>query len=272
MTRQRTIVITGASSGIGRATADMARTRCWRVLGTSRTDAGLDRIRDAGCEAVRLDLTEGASIAAFGDAVQRWCGGALDGLVNNAGILVPSPIELLSDADLDLQFQVNLFGQVSVTKRLLPMLRAAHGHIVFVSSVFATLAVPVNGAYVASKIALEAIADTLRVELEPQEVGVSVLRLDAHASNTRVDIAKRLALLRETETPYSPMIERAAQSLGKPPLRPSEAAAKDILALFDSDSPPFLSVAPQTSYGRVIDRHAAQLTELQRQQKTPDQP
>jgi NAD(P)-dependent dehydrogenase (short-subunit alcohol dehydrogenase family) len=120
---------------------------------------------------VRLDVTDAGHIDALAEALPD----TLDALVNNAGIVVGGPVEGLDLDDLRRQLEVNLVGQVAVTQAALPRIRAARGRIVFISSVNGRLAVPMIGAYNASKFALEAIADTLRLELRPWNVDVAVV-------------------------------------------------------------------------------------------------
>jgi len=127
-----------------------------------------------------LDVTDASQIAAAAELVREQTGagssvGKLDALVNNAGIGVGGPLELLSPEDLRMQFEVNVFGQVAVTRALLPALRAARGRIVLLSSVGGRVAVPFNGPYAASKHAIEALGDALRGELHGSHVHVSLI-------------------------------------------------------------------------------------------------
>jgi NAD(P)-dependent dehydrogenase (short-subunit alcohol dehydrogenase family) len=125
---------------------------------------------------ISLDVTDAGSIA---EAMEHAGGAGLDGLVNNAGIGVPGPLELLSAEDLRRQLDVNVVGQVAVTQAALPLLRAAAGRIVFVGSVGGRLASHFAGAYHASKFAMEAIADSWRQELEPEEIAMILIEPSA---------------------------------------------------------------------------------------------
>jgi NAD(P)-dependent dehydrogenase (short-subunit alcohol dehydrogenase family) len=162
----RTALVTGASSGIGRACALRLVSSGWRVL------AGVRRSGDApkGTQEVLLDVTNPEHVHAVAERVDE-----LHGLVNNAGIAVAVPLEFIPLDELRRQFEVNVFGQVAVTQALLPQLRRSKGRIVFVGSIAGKSALPFLGPYAASKHALEAIADSLRVELQPFGVGVSIV-------------------------------------------------------------------------------------------------
>jgi NAD(P)-dependent dehydrogenase (short-subunit alcohol dehydrogenase family) len=166
------VVVTGASSGIGEACAlRLARTGR-EVFAGVRTGADAERLRGQGVEPVVLDVTDPASIAA---AAERLEGAALHGLVNNAGIAVSMPLEFLPLAELRRQLEVNLVGQVAVTQAFLPHLREGRGRIVNVGSIAGYSALPFLGAYAASKHALEAVTDVLRIELHPFGIEVVIV-------------------------------------------------------------------------------------------------
>jgi NAD(P)-dependent dehydrogenase (short-subunit alcohol dehydrogenase family) len=169
------VLVTGASSGIGEAcTLRLARAG-WRVLAGVRTSADGERLRREGgsrVEPALLDVTDAASIAA---AAARLRNGGLDGLVNNAGIAVSMPLELVPIEELRRQLEVNVVGQVAVAQAFLPHLRRARGRIVIVGSIAGRSALPFLGAYAASKHALEAITDALRVEVRPFGVEVALV-------------------------------------------------------------------------------------------------
>jgi NAD(P)-dependent dehydrogenase (short-subunit alcohol dehydrogenase family) len=171
----RSVLITGASSGIGEATALRLARAGWRVFAGVRADADGDRLRAAGggqLEPVTIDVTEDATIAAVAEAF-----GAepLDALVNNAGTALAMPLEFLPLDQLRRQLEVNLVGHVAVTQALLPNLRSARGRIVNVGSIAGRSSLPFLGAYAASKHALEAVTDALRVELRPFGIAVTVI-------------------------------------------------------------------------------------------------
>jgi len=168
----RCVVVTGASSGIGEACALRLAGAGWRVLAGVRAAADGDRLRERGLEPVTLDVTDAASIAA---AAERLGDGGLQGLVNNAGIAVSMPLEFLPLDELRRQLEVNLVGQLAVTQAFLPYLRRVRGRIVNVGSIAGRSSLPFLGAYAASKHALEAVTDALRVELRPFGIDVAIV-------------------------------------------------------------------------------------------------
>ena len=150
------MLVTGASSGIGEATVLHLKELGFDAVGAVRKDEDAERLRAAGVRAVKLDVTEPDSIAA---ARAELGDGALAGLVNNAGIAVAAPLELLPLDQLRRQLEINLVGQLAVTQQFLPALRAARGTIVNVSSIGGRVAMPLVGAYAMSKFGLEAMSD-----------------------------------------------------------------------------------------------------------------
>jgi NAD(P)-dependent dehydrogenase (short-subunit alcohol dehydrogenase family) len=167
-----TVLVTGASSGIGEATALHLKELGFDPVAAVRKDEDAERLAVSGLRTVRIDVTDSESIAAaradLGD-------GPLAGLVNNAGIAVAAPLEFLPLDQLRHQLEINLVGQLAVTQQFLPALRAGRGRIVNVSSIGGRVALPLLGAYHASKFGLEAVSDTLRRELLSQGVDVVVI-------------------------------------------------------------------------------------------------
>lgn len=186
-----TVLITGASTGIGQATALRLAHAGWTVLAGVRAKEDGERLAGeapAGrIEALTLDVTDLEQIRLAAARVSELGGegesspGRLDALVNNAGIGFGGPLELIHPDDLRKQFDVNVLGQISVTQALLPALRAARtppgtgGRIVFVSSVGGRVAMAFTAPYAASKHAIEAIGDALRVELRSSQVQVALI-------------------------------------------------------------------------------------------------
>ncbi|HVZ31667.1 MAG TPA: SDR family oxidoreductase [Polyangiaceae bacterium] len=175
----KSVVITGASSGIGRASALLLAERGMRVFAGVRKPADASELSAASAGAVlpiEIDVTDRAHIARAADAVREQLGvSGLDGLVNNAGIATPAPIEYMGDEVLRRQFEVNVFGQVAVTQAFLPLIRQGHGRIVNIGSVGSHLALPFGGALCASKAAFSMLSDALRLELRPSGIHVCLI-------------------------------------------------------------------------------------------------
>lgn len=183
-----TVLVTGASTGIGRATALRLAAAGWRVFAGVRRDADGRALADASAGSltpVVLDVTDPAQIAAAADAIADAVGGAgLAGLVNNAGIARGGPVEYLPVDDWRLQFEVNLFGQVAVTQAMMPLLRDARGRIVFIGSNSGRISTPMMAPYGASKFAIEALAASMRLELRPW--GMKVVVVEPGAVKTAI--------------------------------------------------------------------------------------
>lgn len=185
----RAILITGCSSGFGRVTAFHLAQRGWRVLAVVRKATDAESLRaEAAQKNVSLEplvcaITDDAQVAELGRTVAALTP-ALDALLNNAGTAYPGPLEILPLADLRAQLEINVVAQVAVTQALLPLLKAARGTILNVSSMGGRMAFPVTGAYHASKFALEALSDSLRLELAP--FGVKVVVIEPGGSPTAI--------------------------------------------------------------------------------------
>ena len=169
----RTVLVTGASSGIGETTALRLSRNGWRVLAGVRREEDAERLRAAGLRPLLLDVTEPEQIAAAAEEVGT---APLQGLVNNAGIAMAVPLELLPVDELRRVLEVNVVGQLAVTQALLPALRRGHGRVVNMSSIAGRSSLPMLGAYGASKHALEGLTDALRVELRP--FGIEVVAIE----------------------------------------------------------------------------------------------
>lgn len=183
---QRTILITGCSSGIGYDAAHTLTARGWRVFATCRKDVDCHRLCGEGLESFRLDYTDEASIVAAVDEVLVRTGGRLDALFNNGAFATPGAVEdLPRDALRDI-FEANLFGWFDLANRIIPVMRAqGHGRIVQVSSVLGLTAMKWRGAYVATKFALEGLSDTLRMELHDSGIRVILIEPGPIATDFR---------------------------------------------------------------------------------------
>lgn len=172
----RTILITGCSSGIGWHCALGLKARGWRVLATARKPEDLARLESEGVEALYLDYAERASVSLCAEEVARRTGGRLDALFNNGAFGQPGAVEDLTREVLEAQFAANFFGWHQLTRECLPLMRAnGSGRIVQCSSVLGLVALKWRGAYNASKFALEALSDTLRLELRGSAIRVSLI-------------------------------------------------------------------------------------------------
>ncbi|MDF7799761.1 SDR family NAD(P)-dependent oxidoreductase [Pontiellaceae bacterium B1224] len=172
----KSVLITGCSSGIGLATAELLRSKGWNVFPTARKLDDLDSLRQAGFEAVKLDVTSSQSIATAVEWVLVKNEGKLGAVVNNAGFGMPGAIQDVSRDAMRQQFEVNVFGLQELTNRLIPVFqKQGYGRIVNISSVVGRLSLPFMGIYSASKFALEAISDAQRVELSPDHISVSLV-------------------------------------------------------------------------------------------------
>jgi NAD(P)-dependent dehydrogenase (short-subunit alcohol dehydrogenase family) len=183
--RRELVVVSGASTGMGAATAKELARKGFYVLAGVRRDMDVDALRAEGIEPQILDITVDSHIAAIADRVARDpLGRPLRALINNAGISVNAPVETLPIAEWRRVFEVNLFGHVAMTQALLPALRRSAGTVVNISSVGGKVALPTYGAYAGSKFALEAVSDSLRREVSG--LGVKVVVVEPGAVKTEM--------------------------------------------------------------------------------------
>ncbi len=239
------VLVTGASTGIGRATALRLDGKGWRVFAGVRRDEDAESLREAGSERLTplmLDVTDAAQIAAAGQRVDEEVGEAgLDGLVNNAGIAVFGPLETIPIEDFRRQVDLNLTAQLVVTQAMLAAIRRARGRVVFLSSIGGRMALPFGGPYHAAKFGLEAVADCLRQELRPW--GIDVVAIEPGSIATPIwerglriadELAERAPA--EQETLYGEAIERLREAAkrtaqrGIAPERVAEAIERALTA------------------------------------------
>lgn len=170
------ILITGSSSGIGECAALGLRSRGYRVIATARKPADVERLSSQGFDALELNLADPQSIAAAVEAALRLTDGRLDALFNNGGFGQLGALEDISYEALWRQFEVNVFGPHELARLVIPVMRAqGHGRIIQNSSLLGLVALRYRGAYNASKHALEALSDTLRLELRGSGIHVSLI-------------------------------------------------------------------------------------------------
>ena len=241
MPRERVILVTGCSSGIGRATALAAAGRGHRVFATARNRNDLaDLERTANLETLSLDVTDGAAIRAAVDAALSRAG-RLDALVNNAGYGQYGAAEEVTLEEWRAQFEVNLFGAIAAIQAVLPaMRRERSGTIVNVSSVSGRVAIPFAAPYSASKHALEALSDALRIELSA--FGIRVVLVEPGPIETRFTDRARAIVgpLIARPGPYRELYalaERAMEGEFQKGAQPPEAVARVIVDAIEAERP-----------------------------------
>jgi len=245
MTDMKSILVTGASTGIGRATALHLSSRCHRVYAGVRKDSDAASIQqaDARITPLMLDVTDATAIAAAAGRLTEELGDAgLDGLVNNAGVAMGGPVEYLPVASWRTQLEVNVIGQIAVTQALMPLLRKASGRIVFVGSIGGRTGTALMGPYSASKFALEGIAEAFRAELRPW--GMKVVLIEPGAVKTAIwDKGRSQADMLEDQLPpeavtrYAPLIagiRKLVDRQDKMGINPDKVAKVIESALFDA--------------------------------------
>jgi NAD(P)-dependent dehydrogenase (short-subunit alcohol dehydrogenase family) len=257
------VVVTGASTGIGAATARELTQRGFHVLAGVRRDSDADALRAEGIEPRTLDITKEADIAALAERIARDPEHRpLRALVNNAGIAVNAPVEVLPMTEWHRQFDVNLFGHIAMTQALLPALLESSGSVVNITSVGGKVAMATYGAYAGAKFALEAVSDALRRELAG--FGVKVIVIEPGAVITEmaargVATADRLAadMTPEQHQRYDRLIG-AITNQARGFARDGVPAANAARVITDAITSPH----PRTRY--TIGRDAAIITRLAR--------
>jgi NAD(P)-dependent dehydrogenase (short-subunit alcohol dehydrogenase family) len=244
----RSVVITGSSTGIGRACALMLDRNGFRVFAGVRKEADGDALRSVASESltpVHVDVTDAASIQAMAEEVCSEVGEAgLHGLVNNAGTTLPCPIEYLPLDGFRRQLEVNLVGPLAVTQALLPALRLGQGRVVNVTSAAGRAGVPLMAPYVSAKHGLEGLSDVMRLEF--RQLGIQVAVIEPGFVGTEMSGK----LQRDTEGAvgslpdegrrrYGPALGKLAEGIGKHAATgsPPEVIAKDVLHALTSKRP-----------------------------------
>ncbi len=214
-TNTKTVLITGAAGGIGAATAHRLAQRGFTVYAGVRSSAPhLDA--GGGIRTLRLDVTDADDIREAAALISAEAG-SLHALVNNAGVIVQGPLELVPVAELRRQFEVNVFGPAQVTSAFLPLLRAGRGCIVNISAPTARAAVPFMGPISASKSALESLTDALRGELAAWKIPISVIQPSAvdtpiFATAERAAAESLAAVPEEQVALYAPALASVAEA------------------------------------------------------------
>lgn len=242
----KNVLVTGTSTGIGHSTALELARRGWRVFaGVRKTADGeaLAREADGEVHTVLLDVADEASIEAAAALLTEQTGGELHALVNNAGVYLGGPLELMRPDEIRKTLDVNVTGLLLLTRACLPLLRAAQGRIVNISSISGLIAMPGVSVYAASKHAVEAVTDALRVELQP--FGIKVVAVEPGGVKTPIwdKGAKRDAAAREdrgtaeTRELYAPIVRLLEKLNAKPGGLPPEALADVVTEALESSRP-----------------------------------
>jgi len=242
----KNVLVTGTSTGIGHSTALELARRGWRVFAGVRKEAdgeALAREADGEVHTVLLDVADEASIDAAAAFLAEHTGGELHGLVNNAGVYLGGPLELMRPDEIRKTLDVNVTGLLLLTRACLPLLRAAQGRIVNISSISGLIAMPGVSVYAASKHAVEAVTDALRVELQP--FGIKVVAVEPGGVKTPIwdKGAQRDAAAREdrgtaeTRELYAPIVRLLEKLNTKPGGLPPEALADVVTEALESSKP-----------------------------------
>jgi NAD(P)-dependent dehydrogenase (short-subunit alcohol dehydrogenase family) len=243
---KKNVLITGCSTGLGRSTALMLAASGWQVFaGVRKTDDAKSLQAEAGGNLVplQLDVAKPDSLARAIGELRAATGGELHGLINNAGVYLGGPLELMKPAEIELTFAVNVTGLLMLTRACLPLLRAAEGRIINIGSISGLVAMPGVSVYAASKHAVEAITDSLRVELHP--FGVKVIVVEPGGIKTPIwsKGAARDASHSEDETTadlreiYAPLVKLLQKLNAKPGGLPPEAVAQVVINALEADKP-----------------------------------
>lgn len=194
MSKKKTILITGCSSGIGYCVAKALHQQGYRVFATARKEESVEKLLAEGLESLYLDLTDSDSIRLAFDEVMRRTDGELYALFNNGAYGLPGAVEDLSRNALRIQFETNVFGWQELTNLAIPVMRKqGYGRIIQNSSVLGFVSLSFRGAYNASKYAIEGLSDTMRLELRGSNVFVSLIEPGPIASQFRINSVKALA-------------------------------------------------------------------------------
>lgn len=236
------VLVTGSSTGIGRATALRLDRAGFQVFAgvRKRGDAeSLDEESSERLEPVIIDVTDEGTIAATRERIEQVTGGRLAGLVNNAGIVVGGPLETVDLEGLRRQLEVNLTGQVAVTQAFIPMIRSARGRIVLMASVGGRMSLPYLSPYHASKFALEAVGDSLRMEMRQFGVDVSIIEPGSIATpfwgketvdQILAEMSPQQRELYEEPAMAAQEAARKAEARGIPPDRVAKAVERALTA------------------------------------------
>ncbi len=240
----KSILITGCSSGIGFETARTLHKRGYNVIATVRREDDVPKLKEIGMHVVNMDVTDSKSIDNALAKTLTFTDGTLYGLFNNAGFGVPGAVEDLNRDALRIQFETNLFGPFELISKILPIMRKqGYGRIVQNSSVLGLVALPLRGAYNASKFAMEGLTDTLRLELIGSNIFVSLVEPGPIASNFRKNSYQAfLRYINPHESVFQKQYEQMKNRLTKegkavPFTLPASAVVSKVIHALESKNP-----------------------------------
>ena len=240
---QKSILITGCSTGIGHCLALGLHARGYRVFASVKQEKDVAALRAAGPESLVLDLRSSDSIRAAVDEVLARCGGRLYALINNGAYGQPGAVEDLSRATLRLQFETNVFGTQELTNLVLPAMRQHNeGRIVQISSLLGIVCLAYRGAYNASKFALEALSDTMRLELRGTNIHIALIEPGPIVSHFRANAFEAYKkYIDKTGSAHRDYYERVEKRLGgEKPLPftlPPEAVLEKVIYALEAHRP-----------------------------------
>ena len=242
--RQKTVLITGCSSGIGYCVAHGLKQRGYRVIATARRTESVEQLKGKGFDSLQLDLADSESIQQAFNQVMQLSDGKLYALFNNGAFGLPGAVEDLSRNNLKFQFETNVFGWLELTNLVIPVMRKqGFGRIIQNSSVLGFVAMPFRGAYNASKYAIEGLSDTLRLELKNTGIHISLIEPGPILSQFRANAVKALQQHIDIENSvhrekYIGVLERLNKEGPAAPFTlPPEAVLKRVISALESKKP-----------------------------------
>lgn len=238
---QPTALITGCSSGIGRALAEVFQQAGYRVWATARKTEDLTALQAAGFDTVQLDVNDGQALGQLAERLATEIDG-LDVLINNAGYGAMGPLLDGGVEAMRRQFETNVFSIVGVTRAMFPLLRHNKGLVVNIGSVSGVLVTPFAGAYCASKAAVHALSDALRLELAPFAIAVMEVQPGAIASSFGANASREAEQLIDEASPWWPIREgiRARANASQDNPTPVTHFARNLLAAVQERKRPTL--------------------------------
>jgi len=261
---QRSILITGCSSGIGYDAAHTLHKRGWRVLASCRSESDCERLRREGLESIVLDYANDLSVASGAEAALELTGGNLDALFNNGAYAIPGRVDDLPRDALRAIFETNLFGQFDLINRLLPSMRAnGHGRIVNCSSILGFTALRFRGAYNATKFAMEGLTDSIRLEhagsnihfslIEPGPINTKIREKSIPHFERWIDW-ENSAHRQQYETELKPRLYKRSEKKDRFELEPDKVTEKLIHAVEHSRPKPRYYVTTPTHLAGFLKR------------------